>query len=230
MNKFKLSAFMLTLGLSSFAQADFIGLKGDVSYWITEGSFDVNKPYESHDEFDRDGAVQLSLAFEHPIPFVPNAKIKYVDLNSTASNNLYKTDASITNTDYILYYEILDNVISLDVGLGLANLDGDIKQYTPVDYIKYTIDGNGLSGYVNVGAKLPFTGLSTSAELVHSSFSDGQFMDIQAELQYDFVKSIALDLGAKVGYRFMQIDIDEAKDQDLKLEFKGPYVGLNAHF
>ncbi|MFW2079255.1 TIGR04219 family outer membrane beta-barrel protein [Acinetobacter sp. ULE_I010] len=230
MNKFKLSAFLVTLGLSSFAQADFIGLKGDVSYWMTNGNVDITKPYESHDELDRDGALQLSLAFEHPIPFVPNAKIKYVSLDNSASNNLYKTDASLKNTDYILYYEILDNIVSIDLGLGLANLDGEVKQYTSADYINYTIDGNGILGYVNVGAKLPFTGLSASTELVYSGFQDASFKDIQAELQYDFIKNIALDIGAKVGYRYMQVNFDKANDQDLKLEFKGPYIGLNAHF
>ena len=26
------------------------------------------------------------------------------------------------------------------------------------------------------------------------------------------------------------VDFDQLKDQDLKIEFKGPYIGLNAHF
>ena len=230
MKLLKMTLLTTALGLSTVAQADFIGLKGDISYWITDGNVDITQPSAVHDKLDRDGAVQLSLAFEHPVPFIPNAKIKYVDLDSATQNQLYNTDASLKNTDYILYYEILDNIISIDLGLGLANLDGDVKQYNSLDEIKYTIDGNGVIGYVNVGAKLPFTGLSASTEAIYSSFSDGKFTDLQAEFQYDFISNIALDIGAKVGYRYMKVDFDQLKDQDLKIEFKGPYIGLNAHF
>ena len=37
MKVFKLPLFATLLGLSSLAQADFIGLKGDISYWNIEG-------------------------------------------------------------------------------------------------------------------------------------------------------------------------------------------------
>lgn len=38
-----------------------------------------------------------------------------------------------------------------------------------------------------------------------------------------------LDVGAKVGYRYMYIDVDENQTK-YKLDFNGPYIGLNAHF
>ena len=54
--------------------------------------------------------------------------------------------------------------------------------------------------------------------------------DAQAEFQYDFVKTIFLDLGAKVGYRILNIELNDIDKSDMKFDFKGPYIGLNAHF
>ena len=33
----KISLLTLGMGLSGFAQADFVGVKGDVSYWFYDG-------------------------------------------------------------------------------------------------------------------------------------------------------------------------------------------------
>jgi hypothetical protein len=55
--------------------------------------------------------LQVSLAFEHPIPLIPNAKIRYVNLKSQTENEVAGQpvyDLNIDHTDFILYYEILD--------------------------------------------------------------------------------------------------------------------------
>jgi outer membrane protein len=93
----------------------------------------------------------------------------------------------------------------------------------------YTMSGNLPIAYASIGGKLPFTGLSTKGEIIVGSDGDATLTDVQAELQYNFVQSLLLDLGAKVGYRYMSIDADK-DDIKYKLDFKGPYIGLNAHF
>ena len=84
--------------------------------------------------------------------------------------------------------------------------------------------------YAQAGAKLPFTGLSAKAEATYTNVNDVKITDAQAEIQYDFVKSIVLDLGAKVGYRVLNIELSDLDNRDMKFNFKGPYIGLNAHF
>nr|WP_174507094.1 TIGR04219 family outer membrane beta-barrel protein [Acinetobacter sp. Marseille-Q1620] len=231
----KISKLMLlatALLLSPLSRADFIGLKGDISYWFYDGKIENSQPLSNNQDIDWDGAVQASIAFEHPVPFLPNAKIKYTDLNSTTHNNsdAYGSNkVDLTNTDYILYYEILDNIISADIGAGLANIDGDIKQYDPSQYMNYSISGNAPIVYASVGGKLPFTGLSAKGEIIYGGDSDITLTDIQAELQYNFVQNLIVDVGAKVGYRYMNIDVDDDKTK-FSTDFKGPYVGLNVHF
>lgn len=228
MNKFKLSAFALTLGLSSFAQADFIGLKGDVSYWNLDGKANIDKKHLSDQDIDSDSTVQASVAFEHPIPIIPNVKLKYtkLDTETESSIDLAKTEINLDHTDLIFYYEILDNVVKADVGVGATKLNGTVKQFAQ----SVDIDEYAPIIYAEAGAKLPFTGLSAKAEATYTNVNDVKITDAQAELQYDFIQSIAVDLGLKAGYRILNIELDDLDNRDMKFEFKGPYVGLNAHF
>ncbi|WP_130803829.1 TIGR04219 family outer membrane beta-barrel protein [Acinetobacter ihumii] len=242
---------IMSLGLSSFAQADFIGVTGDIAYWSVDGdltnhrsgnlSYDSNSdqwildPYAGTSNkynIDRDGAFQASLAIEHPVPLIPNVKLKYTQLDVDANNNNYllnQSNIDLDQTDLILYYEILDNIVTADVGLGVLKLDGQVKQYDDNFYTTIKIDGYNPLAYAQVGAKLPFTGLSARAEMLYSDYDDAKITDFQAELQYNMIENLLIDVGAKIGYRVLNIDIQEHEDQ-LKMEFKGPYIGLQAHF
>lgn len=248
MKTLQLPLFMAALGLCSFAQADFIGLKGDISYWNIDGTSQIkhqtasmaNKtgvdnllldPYIGiNQELDlkNKGTFQASVAFEHPIPIIPNVKLKYTKLDTETDSNtdLAKTEINLNHTDLILYYELLDNIVKADVGVGATKLNGTVKQFS------HTTDVDEYSPiiYAEVGAKLPFTGLSAKAEATYTNVNDVKITDAQAEVQYDFVKSIILDLGAKVGYRVLNIELNDIDKSDMKFDFKGPYIGLNAHF
>ncbi len=73
--------------------------------------------------------LNFPLAFEHPIPFIPNAKIRYVNLDTqTKSETLGQANYNVDldHSDFILYYELLDNIVSVDAGLGATVLNGDI--------------------------------------------------------------------------------------------------------
>lgn len=229
MKAFKLSLYASLLGLSSLAQADFMGLKGDISYWNIEGITNINQKYQQDQDINRDGTVQLSVAFEHPMPIIPNIKAKYTQLDlETESHgfNLNKTKINLDHTDLILYYEILDNILKADIGVGATRLNGNVKQLGQ----QLSIDQYSPIIYAELGAKLPFTGLSAKAEATYTNVNDVKITDAQAEIQYNFVQSLLLDVGAKVGYRVLNIQLNDLNDRDMKFDFKGPYIGLDAHF
>lgn len=229
MKVFKLSLFVTLLGLSSLAQADFIGLKGDISYWNIEGTANINQKTQMDQDIGRDGTVQLSMAFEHPIPIIPNIKAKYTKLDLETESNgltLNKSEINLDHTDLILYYEILDNIIQADIGVGATRLNGDVKQLGQ----QLSIDQYSPIIYAEVGAKLPFTGLSAKAEATYTNVNDVKITDAQAEIQYDFIQSLLLDVGAKVGYRILNIELNDLDHRNIKFDFKGPYIGLDAHF
>ncbi|WP_151837847.1 MULTISPECIES: TIGR04219 family outer membrane beta-barrel protein [unclassified Acinetobacter] len=246
----KISMFAIGTSICGLAQADVIGVKADASYWFYDGKAQVQPnnttslsnqtgvdnllldPYADSREYDLDrkGSAQISLAIEHPIPLIPNAKIRYVNLKSQTENTVAGQpvyDLNIDHTDFILYYEILDTIVSADVGLGATNLNGDVKT---LNVSKTDIDKTIPVIYGSAGIKLPFTGLSAKGELLYSNFNDTKITDAQAELQYNFIDNLLVDVGLKAGYRILDIKLDDYKKNDLKFDFKGPYIGLDIHF
>ncbi|EBO3250041.1 TIGR04219 family outer membrane beta-barrel protein [Salmonella enterica subsp. enterica serovar Enteritidis] len=224
-----LTTLFFGFGLSTLSHADVIGVKADLSYWDFDGySQDNNFKHE----LDRQGTAQLSVAVEHPVPLLPNAKIKYVNLdsNSEQSSLINASEIELNNIDYILYYELLDTIVHADIGAGLTNLDGTVKNLTAGAFTQYDLDEYSPLLYATAGVKLPFTGMSAKAEAVYSHGSDTRKTDVQAELQYDFIDNLLVDVGAKIGYRIMQVDFEQDQRPNLKLEFKGPYIGLDVHF
>lgn len=242
--------FAIGTSICGLAQADVIGVKADASYWFYDGKAQVQPnnttslsnqtgvdnllldPYADSREYDLDrkGSAQISLAIEHPIPLIPNAKIRYVNLKSQTEKELAGQpvyDLNIDHTDFILYYEILDTIVNADVGLGATNLNGDIKT---LNVRKTDIDKTVPVIYGSAGVKLPFTGLSAKAELLYSNINDTKITDAQAELQYNFIDNLLVDVGLKAGYRILDVKLDDYDKNDVKFNFKGPYIGLDMHF
>lgn len=228
-----LKILLLTLSttISNLAEADIIGVKGDLSYWDYDSKVNMLSQTSAPDlESDPKGSIQLSFAFEHPIPLIPNAKIRYVNLKSQTKSEILAQpvyDLNIDHTDLILYYEFLDLIVSADAGLGVTNLHGEV---TTLGLNKTDIDKTIPVIYILAGMKLPFTGLSSNTELLYSNYDNTQITDALAELQYNFIDTLLVDIGLKAGYRFLEIKLDNYDKNDLKFNFKGPYLGLNIHF
>ena len=231
MKVLKLSLLALGMGLSGLAQADVIGVKGDLSYWAYDGQANMAAQTAASDQdLERKGAAQLSLAIEHPVPLIPNAKIRYVNLKTQTENEVAGQpvyDINMDHADFILYYEILDNIVNADVGVGATTLNGHV---TTLALSKTDIDKTVPVIYAAAGAKLPFTGLSAKGEVLYSNFNDAKITDAQAELQYNFIDNLLVDVGLKAGYRILDIKLDDYEKNDLKFNFKGPYIGLDIHF
>ena len=231
MKVLKLSLLALGMGLSGLAQADVVGVKGDLSYWAYDGQANMAAQTAASDQdLDPKGAAQLSLAIEHPVPLIPNAKIRYVNLKTQTENEVAGQpvyDINMDHADFILYYEILDNIVNADVGVGATTLNGHV---TTLALSKTDIDKTVPVIYATAGAKLPFTGLSAKGEVLYSNFNDAKITDAQAELQYNFIDNLLVDVGLKAGYRILDIKLDDYEKNDLKFNFKGPYIGLDIHF
>ncbi len=231
MKLLKLTLLALGTSVCGLAQADVVGVKGDLSYWNYNGEANMAAQTSAPDQdLDRKGSAQLSLAIEHPIPLIPNAKIRYVNLKTQTENEVAGQpvyDLDIDHTDFILYYEVLDNIVDADIGFGASNLNGDVKT---LGLNKTDIDKTIPVIYGSAGVKLPFTGLSAKAELLYSNVNDTKITDAQAELQYNFIDNLLVDVGLKAGYRILDIKLDDYEKNDLKFNFKGPYIGLDVHF
>lgn len=232
---------------SAPAQADFIGVYASADYWNTGGSSDISKagtPQQTFDHQDK-GLASIAVSVEHPAPLIPNARVRHVQLkrddsaqssgfdfaNSRFFDSRLETD--LASTDLLAYYEILDNIVSVDIGLGAKLLNGDLSVTSnsiAINSQTVKIKETLPVAYASVGGNLPFTGFSVKAEAIVGQNQDAKTSDLQAEIKYNFVDNIAVDLGLKAGYRILNIELDNVKNTDGTFDFKGPYLGVEVHF
>ncbi|GAC1378264.1 MAG: TIGR04219 family outer membrane beta-barrel protein [Aquirhabdus sp.] len=204
MRQFSLALFSVVLlsTVSVSAQADtLLGL-----YAGADGI--VNTGKSNNVSADNKVVGSYYLAFVHPVPFLPNAKLRYTKLDQSGSNADF--------LDAIGYYQVLDNIVKLNVGLGAKRVNTNIDKTIP-------------AAYVSAGGKLPFTGLSAKAEVFVGKGIDADFSDMNAEVKYNFIENLAIDLGLKAGYRAMMVNIDHSGTKS-NFKVQGPYLGLEAHF
>ena len=224
-----ISRFALALSLAgcSLAHADIIGVKASLDYWKYSADWTQT---QLAPELDDDYALPFSVSVEHPVPFLPNAKIKHTNLQAESEQSVagVKThQLDLDYSDFILYYEILDNIVAADVGIGAKLIEGDLKSNLfQTQEVSETLP----MLYAEAAVKLPFTGLSAKAEANYAKNSDNEVRDAQAEIKYNFIDAILVDVGLKAGYRILDIKLNQDSNQETQLEFKGPYLGLEAHF
>jgi outer membrane protein len=180
---------------------------------------------------------------EHPLPLVSNALVRGTDLDAGARGRLsctvifggsrFTTGGDISShvqfrqSDIILYYNILDNGDSVDVGVNardtgsnrlLADSNGGIKDAHAPGWIPLL--------HADSGVELPITVLSPGA--------DDAFAGIQGHGLYPGALRASYSgshvSGAEPGYRRMKSgpDIFDASYADI--EFSGTYAGLFVNF
>lgn len=212
-----------------------------------EGGFAQNDSLATFD-FEEEANSNFYAALEHPIPLVPNIKLARTTLDTSGSttintqftfgdevyliNDVLTTELELTATDYILYYEILDNdLVSIDIGISGKQIEGDIL----------VMDQDGRSsqesvnaiipmGYARVQVGLPFTGLSLFAEGSGLAIDDDSITDYQVAITYSFLESLALDMSLQAGYRNTTIDINDVDDVYADLTFDGAFIGIEFDF
>ena len=181
----------------------------------------------------------LFITFEHFVPIVPNVRIMSTNLDYSGSGIASFTlngetfsgdvtsEGSLDQTDVLAYWEVLDNVVSLDIGLNLKFLD-----------ISYKVDSSLGSGptsdsldltvpmlYGAVGGS-PMPGLYLGVEGSWIGYDGNDLTDLTAKISYttDFY------LGIEGGYRSQSYTLDDVDGYFGKLDFEGPFLGAYLKF
>lgn len=204
----------LLIGSSLIAcvcQADTLSLSADTAYWLASTQYNAPKTTQT-------AQVMTSASFEHFVPLVPNARLRHTTLNLPSASS-YAPTLSPTHsaTEAIAYYELLDTVLSLDVGVGVQRFY-DASQQKSETFSPMV--------YAAVGTKLPLTKLSANAELAIAKAPQHQTTDTLAELNYTLYESMLVDIDGKIGYRLMTIE----RPTHTAKTMQGAYAGIKAKF
>ena len=199
-------SIVLALSLSGAVQADTL-LGSDIRIGAWQQS------HQGVAAGDNDDAMLFaSITLEHMVPFVPNVKLAYVELET---DNL-----SFNKKQYTLYYEILDNTLaSVDVGVGLST-------YADGDYFSQSFDDSLPHVYASVEAGLPLTGVSIYSEAYYAGYDGNHISDVTIALRYSFDLP-AMDVGIELGYRRMSLDVDDLASLNFDHKTDGLFLGIN---
>ena len=240
---------LLFLSVSS-VRADFIGFKIGVNYWEPDLSGSVTGDTVGDTRIDLVGDLGLDspspsnlvLTLEHPIPLLPNIRFQSIELDSTGSNAISPLDPLIFNgvsysgtvtstfdlshNDIVLYYEILDNWINLDIGLDIKIFDGEMILTDAAFTETVPIDETIPLLYLSARFDLPFSGFYIGAEIMGASTSDNSLEDTSIMLGYESDSG----LGFEGGYKKFSLEINDVTDINTDLEYDGIYLNGYYHF
>ncbi|TPH16109.1 TIGR04219 family outer membrane beta-barrel protein [Litorilituus lipolyticus] len=245
-------AASLALMTCATAQADtLLGLYIGGQAWAnqTSGSFGEGEIDQAVFNFDDEYQGSYFIAFEHPIPLIPNAKIARTSLDTVGGTQLtstfefngevYSANTTLDTTldtsyiDYTLYYELFDNdLLTFDFGLTAREIDTYIKVEDSITSLNSDLSASGYIPmlYLSTIVGLPFTGFNFFAEGNFVSYDDNTVYDVQAGVSYELLDNLAVDLDLTVGYRSVKLELNDLDDFYSDMTFDGLFVGAIVHF
>lgn len=228
--------FLGLLTTSLVAHADFLGARAGVVSWDQSWGGDLSTAkLGSNVNVEDEQNMGFYLSFEQPLPFIPNMKVQATSMSSSGKvNSDFNYDGSSANTgdavdinldsqDAILYGEILDNWVSLDLGVALRRYDaeflianGSIKDDASVVLPMF---------YGAARFDLPLSGFYGKLELLNTSYDGSGIEDYQFGLGYES----KWRLGAELGVRQSKFELDDVDDFSTDLKVDGVYLALTLH-
>ena len=77
---------------------------------------------------------------------------------------------------------------------------------------------------------LPLTGFDVFAQGSFISYDGSQLYDAQAGIAYSLLDNLAIDMKLKLGYRQVDLQLDDVDNIYTDLSFKGVFAGVEVHF
>ena len=248
-----MAATVAALTLPASAAADSVlGVYAGVSTWKQSysGSIrDLNTGGSEGEEIDfnkdlgldEESGNVLYVALEHGIPFLPNVKLQTSELETDATNTIsrdfnygdrtftasdtVRTEADLSHTDLTLYYQVLDNWVSLDLGLTVRLFDGFVSIESSTDSAREDFDAPVPLLYANARADLPFSGAYAGINAHALGDGDNMFVDFQFTVGYEH----AVGAGVELGFRSLDLDLDDIDDVEADLTIDGGFIGVFYH-
>ena len=231
---------------ASTAGADFVGINIGAGQWSPSltGTFNSNNGGTSidlNDDLGINDDSQTSLVFtlEHPISILPNLRYQGFALDSSGSSllgsdidfngqtfssgNRVRSSMDLSHDDIVLYYQLLDNWIDLDMGVDLKRFDGEIE-ISGDTTTRINVDETIPLLYLSARFDLPYSGFYIGANFNNLSLGDSSVEDSTLKLGYES----NYGLGFEGGIKTFSLELDDANNLDTNLKYDG--IFLNGYY
>lgn len=189
-----------------------------------------------------ESGTQLTVFFEHPVPVIPNLRIRQTSLDMSGSGVLTQSfgdqtfggpvdsTLDLSHTDFTAYWGAPLPVPYLDINLGLTvrAFDGSAVVESSVIDQREEVDLNFAlpMGFAEVQVGTPF-GLYAQAEVNYISYDGNSMSDTMFGLGYDLPIPVA-DVGLELGHRAISMKTnDDTTDIATDFEVSGMYYGAS---
>lgn len=216
-SKITLSALAVA-SICSFSSPSYsailLGAKAGIDYWYADAKINGSSA--------NDASFQPSIyaSLEHFIPFVPNGKVRYTNVESELAN------IKFGQFDLIGYYEILDNdIVSIDIGYHFQNFKGtfrgiEFNEWQPNAY-----------GDVRVG--IPTTPLFFFTTFSGGTYDGTHTVDAEAGAIFS-LDLVLIDVNFKLGYRIQDYTLNYFAGlnplDSQRFKNQGAFLGVELNF
>jgi outer membrane protein len=249
-----LIATVLCLGLGAAPGVYAIGAPGvDVNAkaygWQAQpsGTFstttrnDTSVDVEDDLDFDKNRNNVFSVAVEHPVPLVPNVRVAAAGISDeqdstltqqiTYNNQSFSRNSDVSSeyqldyTEATLYYAPWKILAKPKIGITARRLDMKFAIQNSNGTNRQSVKATQTLPMIHAGvrADLPLTGFYVRGEADAVSYDGNSLTDATAALGWrsDF------NLGLELGYRRMNLTLDDVSDIDADFKLGGPFLSLS---
>ncbi|GGI79293.1 TIGR04219 family outer membrane beta-barrel protein [Shewanella gelidii] len=238
------AAVLGAIAAGSAQAATIVGFKVGADYWKadTSGSFAEHPGVQQTFDYDSSAQHSLWVGFEHPVPFLPNFKLRQNNLDEKGSLNGadfnfndhnfvgdVTTNMDLSNTDFVLYYEILDNdIVELDLGAAYKLMQGSVRVVDPGHPEEIDLDSGVVMAYGAAEVGIPGIGLYGFAELFMGA-TESSVTDYALGVGWEY-DGLTADYKIRAGYREFQFDVKDFSDLTMDMKTDGYFVGVEVDF
>ncbi|QKT03302.1 TIGR04219 family outer membrane beta-barrel protein [Ectothiorhodospiraceae bacterium 2226] len=230
------------------AHADFLGFGAGAALWQHTPSGSVQYRGDEIDMrdsgnglgLDRDRDAMIWAHLEHPVPLLPNVRLMHTSVSNAGSGTLNHSFGSfnfseavdssmdLRQLDAVLYWELLDNWVELDLGLQVKALDGEIEVRGRTSGRQERAEFSGVlpMGYARAAFHLPLSGFAVELAGAGISYDGHRLTDLMAQVSY----RSSFGLGVVAGWREQRLKLDDLDDVTADVTIDGPYAGLFYRF
>ncbi|MCP4764991.1 MAG: TIGR04219 family outer membrane beta-barrel protein [Gammaproteobacteria bacterium] len=235
------------------AEAEFIGLNigANPATAAHSGAFSNNSSsIDLVDDLDADSSTRSSMVFilEHPIAVLPNVRYQGYNLDSSDTSGLNssigqngglnggmlgaagngKSAFDLDHEDIVLYYQLLNNWVDLDMGVDLKRFDGQISQTGDGDSVSVdeTIPLLYLSARIDLPVNGMYLGASINANVIDLGISESTAQDSTLLLGYQS----GTGLGFEGGIKYFSLELNDADNLNSDFEYDGLFLNGYINF
>jgi len=224
---------------------------GEASYTLPDTPLNSSIDLENDFGWSDDQDIILKAYFENPLPFFPNAKFAYSNLNQSGEGTVSSFSwggiigmDGVINTaletqiyDITAYYELLDNAVEIDAGLTFRYINGDMLVTQIADFnapipfspsLALPSQSTNLDLWIpmlygKARFNIPNTDISLQFEGNAISYEETTFYDYELSARY----MLSMGLGLEAGYKSIHLDSEDLADGlEVDMDFSGVYAAI----